>query len=116
MVFDRIFAMPTNLMRGYLRLHGTPFSFVGFFCKIRSKGVVSVNKNTIFMFLYVKVQLFWLRMKKKLDGKVVTFFLTWVFEVVNLVKLWENCSGVVEIPVCEVPVVDSVVAGHGIMC
>lgn len=41
-----------------------------------------------------------------IDDKVDTFFLIWVFEVVRLVKLWEKCSGVVEIRVSEVPVVD----------
>lgn len=36
-----------------------------------------------------------------------------MFEVVCLVKLWENCSGVHEIPVCEAAVVDSVAVVDG---
>jgi len=109
--------MPTNLLRGYLQLPGTPFSSVGFFYKTR-KGNSKCKKIYCLYIREFESSIIWLgcKLNKLLTKKVDTFFWIWVFEVVCLVKLWENCSGVKEIRVCEVAVVDSVgvVDGEGI--
>lgn len=48
--------------------------------------------------------------------KFIPFSSFWVFEVFGLVKIWQNCLGVLEVLVFELLVVDFIVivGGHGI--